>query len=111
MYSGGKTMIKVIEKYSEIEKTINKDLVMIIAKSHTCSSCSTIANIMDNNMNNFDKIDKYNLFVDDIDQFRGEYLIFSVPTVLIFSEGKELLRQSRYFDYAKIDRLIEMFSN
>ncbi len=104
-------MIKVIEKYNEIQEIINKDLVMVIAKSHTCSSCNTIANIMDNNMNHFDKIEKFNIFVDDIDQFRGEYLIFSVPTVLIFSEGKELLRQSRYFDYAKIDRLIEMFSS
>lgn len=104
-------MIQVIEKYNEIEKIINRDLVMIIAKSHTCNSCSTIANILDNNMSHFDKIDKYNIFVDDIEEFRGEYLIFSVPTVLIFSEGKELLRQSRYFDYAKIDRLIEMFSS
>jgi len=104
-------MITVIEKYSEVKKIINKDLVMVIAKSHTCNSCNTIANIMNNNMMHFDKIDKYNIFVDDIDQFRGEYLIFSVPTVLIFSEGKELLRQSRYFDYAKIDRLIEMFTS
>jgi len=103
-------MINAVEKYSEISNIINKDLVMIIAKSHTCSSCKTIANIMDNNLNHFDKIDKYNVFVDDIDQFRGEHLIFSVPTVIIFSEGKELLRQSRYFDYAKIDRLIEMFA-
>ena len=103
-------MINTIEKYSDIQDIINKDLVMIIAKSHTCNSCNTIANIMDHNMNHFDKVEKYNVYVDDIDQFRGEYLIFSVPTVLIFSEGKELLRQSRYFDYAKIDRLIEMFT-
>lgn len=104
-------MISVIEKYNEVETIIRKELVMVIAKTHTCSSCSTIANIMSNNMKHFDTIEKYNIFVDDIDQFRGEYLIFSVPTVLIFSEGKELLRQSRYFDYAKIDRLIEMFNN
>ncbi len=104
-------MINVIEKYSDIKNVINKELVMVIAKTHTCHSCNVIANIMDNNMNHFDKIDKYNIYVDDIDQFRGEYLIFSVPTVLIFSEGKELLRQSRYFDYEKIDRLIEMFTN
>ena len=84
---------------------------MIIAKSHTCNTCNTIANILDNNMSHFDKIDKYNIYIDDVEEFRGEYLIFSVPTVLIFSEGKELLRQSRYFDYAKIDRLIEMFSS
>ncbi len=104
-------MIKEIKIYDEIIEVTNKNLVMIIAKSHTCSSCNTIANTMDNNMKHFDKIEKFNVFVDDNDRFRGEFLIFSVPTVLIFSEGKELLRQSRYFDYAKIDRLIEMFSS
>lgn len=104
-------MINLVEKYNEIDQIIQKDLVMIIAKTHTCSSCQSIANILENNMTNFDKIEKYNVFIDDIDQFRGEYLIFSVPTILIFSEGKELLRQSRYFDYAKIDRLIEMFES
>ncbi len=102
-------MIKLIDKYSDIETTINKDLVLIIAKSHTCNSCNSIANIMEMNMNHFDKIEKFSIYVDDIDQFRGEHLIFSVPTLLVFSEGKELLRQSRYFDYAKIDRLISMF--
>lgn len=102
-------MIEVIEKYEDVQDIINKELVMVIAKTHTCSSCITIPHILDNNMQHFDKIDKYNIFVDDNDKFRGEYLIFSVPTILIFSEGKELLRQSRYFDYAKIDRLIEMF--
>lgn len=104
-------MINLIEQYSDIENIINKKIVMVIAKSHTCNSCNTIVNIMDSNMNYFDEIDKFNIFIDDVDKFRGEYLIFSVPTILIFSEGKELLRQSRYFNYAKIDRLIEMFTN
>ena len=36
-------MINTIEKYSDIQDIINKDLVMIIAKSHTCNSCNTIS--------------------------------------------------------------------
>lgn len=103
-------MINAIEKYSEVKDIINKELVMIIAKSHTCNSCHTITNILEKNLSNFKEINKHNIYVDDIEEFRGEHLIFSVPTIMIFSKGKELLRQSRYFDYAKIDRLIEMFS-
>ena len=52
-----------------------------------------------------------NIYIDDMDKFRGDHLIFSVPTVLIFSEGKELLRESRYINYDKITRLIDMFTN
>ena len=107
----GGIKMNVIEKYNDIEKIMKKELVMVIAKTHTCSSCQTIANILEHNLENFDKIEKYNIYVDDIDKFRGEYLIFSVPTILIFNNGKEILRESRYMNYAKIDRLIEMFNN
>ena len=101
--------MKVIENYKDINKIINKDLVMIITKTHTCSSCQTIAKTLETNMQYFHEIESYNIYVDDIDKFRGEYLIFSVPTVIVFSNGKELLRESRYMNYAKMDRLIEMF--
>lgn len=101
--------MNVLTNMKDIERVINQELVMIIAKSHTCTMCNTILNTLEHNVKNLDKIDIYNVYIDDIDEFRGTHLIFSVPTVLIFSEGKELLRESRYINYAKIDRLIEMF--
>jgi len=101
--------METIEQYKDVNAIINKDLVMIIAKTHTCATCKSIHNLLENNLEHYDKIEKFNIYVDDIDLFRGEHLIFSVPTILIFSKGKELLRESRYFNYNKIDRLIEMF--
>ncbi len=103
--------MKVIETYSEIKKIIEKDFVMIIAKSHTCTACKSIFDMMNRNISNLDQIEIYNIYVDDIDEFRGEHLIFSVPTILIFSEGKEMLRESRYINYAKIERLIDLYTN
>ncbi len=101
---------KLITSYKESEKVIQKDFVMIIAKSHTCSACQTILNMMKHNISNLDDIEIQNIFVDDIDEFRGHHLIFSVPTVLIFSNGKELLRESRYINYPKIERLIDLYT-
>lgn len=101
--------MQVLDNMTDIDKVIQNELVMIIAKSHTCTMCNTILDTMKRNTKNIDNIDIYNVYIDDVDEFRGKHLIFSVPTVLIFSEGKELLRESRYINYAKIDRLIEMF--
>lgn len=101
--------MNVLNNMNEIEDVLQKELVMVIAKSHTCTMCNTILNTLEHNVKNLNKIDIYNVYIDDIDEFRGKHLIFSVPTVLIFSQGKELLRESRYINYAKIDRLIEMF--
>jgi thiol-disulfide isomerase/thioredoxin len=95
----------------EVNDVINKDIVMIIAKTHTCSACQTILNVLEHNVSNLDQIDIYNIYIDDVDEFRGQHTIFSVPTVLIFSEGKELLRESRYINYSKIERLISMFKD
>ena len=94
---------------NEVNKAINKDLVMIIAKSHTCSACQTIQTTLQHNVSNLDQIEIHNIYIDDVDEFRGQHTIFSVPTVLVFSEGKELLRESRYINYSKIERLIDMF--
>ena len=102
--------MNVIEKYGDIAKILNKDLVMVIAKTHTCSSCKSIVSILEHNLQYFDNIEKHSIYVDDIEKFRGEHLIFSVPTILIFNNGKEILRESKYINYAKIDRLIEMFN-
>ena len=103
--------MNVIEKYKDVENVLQKDFVMIIAKSHTCTACQSILGMLQQNVPNLEKIEIHSIFIDDMDQFRGEHLIFSVPTVLIFSEGKELLRESRYINYAKITRLIELYTS
>lgn len=101
----------VLKTYEEIKETINKDFVMILAKSHTCTACNSILGMLEQNIPNLSEIELYSVFIDDLEQFRGDHLIFSVPTVLIFSDGKELLRESRYINYDKITRLINLYKN
>lgn len=97
-----------IESFDSISEIIEKDLVMIVAKTHTCSTCKQIVDHLNQNVKRINEIENYQIFVDDMDRFRGEYVIFSVPTVLIFSNGKELLRESRFINIDKINRLIDM---
>jgi predicted thioredoxin/glutaredoxin len=102
--------MEIIKNMDDLNTIIQKDLVMVIAKSHTCSICNTILGTMEHNIPNLDQIEIYNVYIDDVEEFRGQHTIFSVPTVLIFSEGKELLRESRYINYSKIQRLIEIYN-
>jgi predicted DNA-binding protein len=103
--------MKEIKDYREVTDIINQELVMIIAKTHTCSTCTTINEIIGQNVKYIEEIPVYYLYVDDLAEFRGEYTIFSAPTVLIFNEGKEILRESKFINFAKIDRLIDMFKH
>lgn len=101
--------MSILTTYEEIENAVQSDFVMILAKSHTCIACKSVLDTLKRNVPNLSDISIHEIYIDDMTKFRGDYLIFSVPTILIFSEGKELLRESRYLNYDKITRLIDMF--
>jgi len=100
--------LKTLDNIDAIKSLMNEDLSIIIAKSHNCSTCKMINTHLENTINDFKTLNVAQVFVDDVEAFRGEYVVFSVPTVLIYSNGKEMLRESRFIDVTKINRLLDM---
>lgn len=41
-------------------------------------------------------------------EIAGQHLVFAMPTVLIFQKGKEILRESRFIDFQRIQRLMDL---
>ncbi len=100
--------MEIITAYETIQDRVKNGVIMVVAKAHGCATCTVIVDHLVKTIPYLDRIDKIQVFVDDVDQFRGEHVIFSVPTVLIFSEGKEILRESRFINTGKINRLLSM---
>jgi len=44
-------------------------------------------------------------------QIAGQQRIFVAPTVLVFYEGKEILRESRFIDIDKIQRYLDLIQS
>lgn len=44
-------------------------------------------------------------------EIAGQQRIFVAPTVLVFYEGKEILRESRFIDIDKIQRLLDLIAS
>lgn len=42
--------------------------------------------------------------VEDLKSVSGQYLVFTVPTILVIHEGKEILRESRFIDFQNLER-------
>ncbi|MGB7595117.1 MAG: thioredoxin family protein, partial [Erysipelotrichaceae bacterium] len=40
-------------------------------------------------------------------EIAGQHLVFTVPTLLLWAEGKEMLRESRYVDLSKVTRMLD----
>lgn len=48
--------------------------------------------------------------VDEHPRIAAQRLIFSVPTVLVLDHGKELLRESRFIAFDRIERILGQLS-
>lgn len=99
----------IIKNYEEFQSLVNKDLVIIIAKTKTCAVCHPLTEKLIGFMKNYSSIPYYELFLEDVELFQGQHLVFTVPTVLVFSQGKEILRESRFIDFEKIERLLNLY--
>ncbi len=99
-----------IREITEVNEVINNDLAVIIAKSKNCSVCKPVSENLENLMKNYPNVLLYSIYIEELEMFSGQFLVFTVPTILIFSGGKELLRESRFINFSNIKRLLDNYS-
>jgi len=46
---------------------------------------------------------------EDMKEISAKYLVFTAPTVLLFHQGKEILRESRFISLENTERTLKMF--
>jgi thiol-disulfide isomerase/thioredoxin len=101
-------MEKIIN-YNEFKTLMNLDLVVLIAKTKTCNACKPIATQLELFMKDFPLVKLVELDMEEMDEFRGQHVVFTVPTILVFSKGKEIVRESRYIDWNNLHRLLKAY--
>ncbi|HOO43780.1 MAG TPA: thioredoxin family protein [Bacillota bacterium] len=101
--------MNTIKTYEEFEQLIKQDLCIVIAKTKTCAVCTPLTDKLMAFMKDYEKIPVYQVYLEDVALFQGQHLVFTVPTILIFSDSKEILRESRFIDFNKIQRLFDIY--
>lgn len=97
---------------NEIQNIINenKDLILIFGKGTNCGVCHAVEQRINATFfDKYPKLDIYQLEVDISPKFRGQHLIFAVPTLLVFDGNKEIHRESRIVDFGKLQRLLDIY--
>ncbi|MDA3931543.1 MAG: thioredoxin family protein [Tenericutes bacterium] len=101
--------MQTIKNYDELQNLINQELMVVIAKTKTCNVCKPLTEKLKHFMEDYPTIPAYQLYLEDVEIFQGQHLVFTVPTIIVFSESKEILRESRFIDFAKIERLFNLY--
>lgn len=81
------------------------ELVLLIFSAQACSVCHAVKPRL------IDLADKYNIPYRLIDtenelKFASQLLVFTVPTVLLMMDGREIRRESRFIDFTGLEKTI-----
>ena len=82
----------------------DQGVCVLLAKTRSCAVCKTIEPRLEHALSKHPDVSRYRVYLEDHEAFRGQHLIFSVPTVLIIKDGVELTRQSRFIDIQALSR-------
>ncbi len=96
-----------IKTYAQFQSiSLNKSAV-VIAKTQGCSVCMPVTLRLSELMENYPTLPLYELYIEDVPEFRGQHLVFTVPTIIILKNQSELHRESRFIDWDRLTLAIE----
>lgn len=75
-----------------------ENLLLMFIYGETCSVCHAVLPQIKLMIDSFDAIKSIQINHEHVPAVASEFTVFTVPVVLLFLEGKEVLRQARFID-------------
>lgn len=98
--------MKYLEKEEEIKEIIKKELVLIDFYAEWCGPCQLMAEELEQLSKENDKVEIIKIDVDKFQKLAMEYGIMSIPTIIIYKNGKETNKNIGYLSKEEIKNLL-----
>lgn len=98
-----------IQSYDHLKQLMAEEKqVILYFSSSDCNVCHAVFPKM------MTLVNSYPIKVVKIDihkhiEIAGQLMVFTVPTILMIYEGREVLRESRFIDFQKVERMLNSF--
>jgi len=96
--------MEIIHLTNENFKELIKEKVLVDFYANWCGPCKMIAPELERAQSNI-KVIKVD--VDEFEDLAREYGVMSIPTLVLFNEGKEVKRTIGFIDKDKIEKFID----
>ena len=88
---------------------INSPLAIGFFSTANCGVCKSIEPKLALLQQHYSQIPFGKIDLELLPFVRGQWLVFSVPTIILFQDGKEIKRQSRFIDLAQLKTIINQY--
>lgn len=80
---------------------------MLLVKTTNCSVCDVVLLKLDKLIDSYKDVEFAYVYANEVPLVAGEFLVFTAPTIIIFVEGKEVFRQSRFIIFEEVTEILE----
>jgi thioredoxin-like negative regulator of GroEL len=105
-------MMNIVNSNEAIEELINNNqIVLVYFGSNTCNVCTALKPKVEELIKDYPQIKSAQVDVEKSLTVSAAYNIFTIPVILVFIEGKEIIREARHISMQDISRKIERYYN
>ncbi|MCB2305121.1 thioredoxin family protein [Clostridium estertheticum] len=103
--------MKNLNSIDDIKDFIKENkFVMLYFSSDGCSVCDDVLPRVEELLKKQIKVVSGHVEIQNIPSVASVFGIFTIPSVIIFLEGKEIVRQARYINFLELKEKIQRFS-
>lgn len=105
-------MMKPVHTLDDVKSTVSDHKITLLYISRpNCSVCHSLRPQVEELLENYPSVTSIHADAEEIPEIAGEYSIFTVPVVIVFVEGKEMLRKARFVPIDELDHQLDKMSN
>ena len=95
-------MVKHLENQEDFNRIINEKRVLVDFYADWCGPCKMLAPVLED----VDFIDVLKVNVDEFQSIAASYGVMSIPTLILFENGKEIKKEIGYKNLDEIKKMV-----
>lgn len=102
--------MKIVNEMEKIQSLISEsDMALMYVSTTDCNVCKELLPKIDVMLESFPGIENFKVEADVLREIVGKYQIFSVPTAIVFTMGRENIRKIRTFSVSELQSEIDRY--
>jgi len=91
--------------YDDINNNIN---TVVYISSETCGACDAVYPKLDILLKTYKNIHLVKVDMNECKDVLGQWMVFTVPSILVFYDGKEIHRESRFIQFDRLKHHLDL---
>ncbi|KGM94892.1 thioredoxin [Clostridium novyi A str. 4552] len=100
-----------IEEIKNFITTNKLALIYVTSKLETCSVCHMLLPKIQEKLKKYSKLEIATVDSSEVLEVAGEFSIFSLPLIMFYAEGKEVIREGRFITMDNLKNTVDRYYN